>query len=314
MPDAAGFVLRRLLTLIVTLLLSSFVVFGALYLAPGSPLALLTGGRGLPPAAVQQLSAQYHLDKPFLERYWLWLTGILHGDLGRSVVFRQPVTSLIAPRIGTTLMLICGATILIVVFGVALGLLASLRKGATDTAAIAVTSVGLATPVFVTATFLLLVFGVELRWFPTVGAGSGFGDRVYHLAMPCVALAVAGAAYVARLTRSSVNAELGSEHVETARSRGIPERLVIRRHVLRNAMIPITTVVGVTVASLIAGAVVVEKAFAVDGLGSFLLDSVTNKDFASVQAITLILVALFVVVNTVVDLLYVVLDPRMALR
>jgi peptide/nickel transport system permease protein len=314
MRDAAGFVLRRVLTLIATLLLSSFVVFGALYLAPGSPLALLTGGRGLPPATVAQLSAQYNLDRPFFERYWLWLTDILHGDFGRSVVFRAPVTTLIGPRIGTTLMLICGATILIVIFGVALGLAASLRKGATDTTIIAITSVGLATPVFVTATFLLLVFGVSLRWFPTVGAGEGFGDRIYHLAMPSAALAVAGAAYVARLTRSSVNAELGSEHVETARSRGIPERLVIRRHVVRNGLIPITTVVGVTVASLIAGAVVVERAFGVDGLGSFLLDSVTKKDFASVQAITLILVALFVVVNTAVDVLSVILDPRMALR
>jgi len=154
------------------------------------------------------------------------------------------------------------------------------------------------------------VFTLTLHWFPAIGAGSGFTDRLWHLTMPAVALALAGTAYVARLTRSATNEELGREHVDTARGRGVPEPLIIRRHVLRNALIPITTVAGLTVAGLIAGSVVVENAFALNGLGSYLVTSVEQKDFPVVQAIALLLVAAFVVVNTIVDALYGLIDPR----
>jgi peptide/nickel transport system permease protein len=162
----------------------------------------------------------------------------------------------------------------------------------------------------VAAILMISVFTLGLHWFPAIGAGSRFADRLWHLTMPSVALALAGTAYVARLTRAAANEELAREHVDTARSRGIPEPLVVQRHVLRNAMIPVSTVAGLTVAGLIAGSVVVENAFAVNGLGSYLVTSVEQKDFQVVQAITLLLVAAFVIVNTAVDMLYALIDPR----
>jgi peptide/nickel transport system permease protein len=157
---------------------------------------------------------------------------------------------------------------------------------------------------------MISIFTLGLHWFPAIGAGSGFTDRLWHMTMPSIALALAGTAYVARLTRAASAEELAREHVDTARSRGIPEPLVVQRHVLRNALIPVTTVAGLTVAGLIAGSVVVENAFAINGLGSYLVTSVQAKDFQVVQAIVLLLVAAFVVVNTVVDMLYGLLDPR----
>jgi peptide/nickel transport system permease protein len=196
------------------------------------------------------------------------------------------------------------------VFGIVLGLLSAMHKGRADTAILATTTVGIATPSFVAAIVMISVFTLTLHWFPAIGAGSGFTDRIWHLTMPAVALALAGTAYVARLTRAATNEELGKEHVDTARVRGIPERQIIRRHVLRNALIPITTVGGLTVAGLIAGSVVVENAFALNGLGSYLVTSVEQKDFPVVQAIALLLVTAFVVVNTIVDSLYGLIDPR----
>jgi peptide/nickel transport system permease protein len=308
-----AFLARRLAALAATLLATSFIVYGSVYLAPGSPLTAVTGGRPLPPSTLRAISHQYGFDKPFLTRYWDWLTGVLHGDFGQSVVSHQDVSSLITPRIGTTVFLIAYAALLILLFGVALGLVSSLRKGHTDTVILATTSVGTAIPSFVAAIVLIWIFALKLGWLPALGSGSGFADQLRHLTMPAVALSLAGVAYVARLTRAAANDELRREHVETARGRGLPESYIIRRHVLRNALIPITTVAGLTIAGLVAGTVVVEQAFALNGLGSFLVQAVGQKDVPVVQAICLILVAAFIVVNTVVDILYAFIDPRIGL-
>ena len=308
------FIARRIGALAATLLVTSFIVYGAVDLAPGSPLDAVTGGRPLPPSTLHAISREYGFDKPFLIRYGDWLSGVVHGDFGRSVVFRQDVSSLIRPRIGTTVFLVTYSAVLILAAGVALGVVSALRKGTVDTVILGVTAVGTSTPSFVAAIFLIAIFTLQLGWFPALGTGSGgFVDELRHMTMPAVALALSGVAYVARLTRAAANEELRREHVDTARSRGIPERLVIRRHVLRNALIPITTVAGLTIASLIAGAVVVENAFALNGLGSYLVQAVGQKDIPVVQALCLLLVAAFIIVNTIVDLLYVVIDPRIDL-
>jgi peptide/nickel transport system permease protein len=162
----------------------------------------------------------------------------------------------------------------------------------------------------VAAIVLITIFAVDLHWFPTFGSGTGFADRIRHLTLPAVALALSYLAWVSQVTRATVTEELGREHVITARARGIRERNVLRRHVLRNALPPITAVSGLTVAGLVAGAVVAEKAFAVNGLGSFLVDAVQRKDFAVVQAIALILVTVFILTNSVVDAVNALLDPR----
>jgi peptide/nickel transport system permease protein len=309
----ARFLLRRLAMLLATLLVSSFVIFSALFIAPGNPIAVLSGGRSLPPDSVRILEARYHLDQPFLTQYWLWLKGALHGDFGISIALRENVSSLIAVRIGTTAALVLYASVLILVVGIGLGLLAGLRPGLLDTSVLAVTAISAAIPSFVAAIVLILLFSVKLMWFPSLGNGTGLFGTIYHLTLPALALATSSLAIVARVTRASVREEFGREHVQTAVSRGIPARQLIRRHVLRNAAIPITTVSGITVASLIAFAAVVERAFGLSGLGAYLVASANSKDFAVVQGISLVLVTAFVLVNVLVDFLYAVLDPRVEL-
>jgi peptide/nickel transport system permease protein len=307
------FLARRLAMLLATLLVSSFVIFSALYLAPGNPIAVLSGGRSLPPESVKVLEDRYHLNDPFLTQYWIWLTNALHGDLGISILLRTNVSDLIVQRAGTTAGLVLYSAIIIVILGVGLGLLGGLKPGWIDTSVIVTSAISAALPSFVAAIVLTLVFSVSLGWFPSLGTGTGFVDSVYHLTLPAVALALSSLAIVARVTRASVREEFGREHVQTAISRGIPYAQLVRRHVLRNAAIPITTVSGITIASLIAGAAVVERAFGLNGLGAYLVLAAGNKDFAVVQGISLVLVATFVVVNLVVDVLYAVLDPRITL-
>lgn len=300
---------ERLLALVLTLLVASFAIYGALYLAPGNPATLLAGGH-ITRSVLIAIERQEHLNQPFLIRYWYWLTSILRGNLGKSFVYRESVTSLIAGRVLNTVFLVSYAAVAIIVGGIVLGLVAALRRRL-GTAITIGTSIGLATPSFVAAIILITVFAVNLRWFPVFGAGSGFIDRLDHLTLPAIALALSWLAYTAQLTKAAVREELSKEHVETARSRGIKERHVVTRHVLRNAMIPIATVSGLTVAGLIAGDVVVEQAFGINGLGSFLVQAALQKDFSSVQAVALLLVAAFVIVNGIVDALSLFLDPRL---
>lgn len=299
--------------LIGTLLVSSFVIYSALYLAPGNPIATLTGGRTPSPEAIKTLEERYHLNDPFLVRYWDWLVGVLHGDFGVSIPLRQDVSTLIGERIGITLGLVVYAAIIILILGIGAGILAALRPGLIDSSVIVASTISAALPSFIAAIVLLLVFSVQLGWFPAFGPGEAGLDRIYHLTLPAIALALASLAIVSRVTRACVRDELKREHVQTATSRGIPRHLVIRRHVLRNAAIPITTVAGLTIASLIALSAVVERAFALNGLGAYLIQASLSKDFAVVQGISLVLVVAFVVTNTVIDILYALLDPRVKL-
>jgi peptide/nickel transport system permease protein len=300
----------KLAGLLVTLVASSFLIFSSLYLAPGDPVATLSGGRTLPPEAVQALRHQHHLTDPFLTRYLAWLGDLVHGDPGQSFAFSTGVADLIAARATTTALLVVMASGLIVGLGVTLGLAAGIRGGLLDKGVLLATVIGQAVPSFVAAIALIWLFAVQLGWFPAIGSGSGLAGRVQHLILPAVALALAQLAYVARITRAAAREQLSSEHVETARARGLAPSQITRRHVVRNAMIPIVTVSGLTVVGLLTTTVVVERAFNLDGVGSLLVEAVVRKDFAVTQAVSLLLVTAFVLVNTLVDLLYGVLDPR----
>jgi peptide/nickel transport system permease protein len=306
----ASFLLRRLAGLVLTLLVASFVIFAALYLAPGNPLAFLTKGRSVSPEALARIKAHYHLSAPFLERYWLWLRDVLRGRLGESITSHEPVWSLIKVRAPVTLLLAAYAGILIVFGGIGLGWLASLGGRFVGTIAGALATVGLATPAFVAAIVLVSIFSVDLGWFPVFGSGHGFGNELWHLTLPAIALALPLVAYVARITQASIRGELGSEHVETAVARGLPTHLINRRHIVRNAFIPISTAGALAVTGLLAGMVVVEQAFGLSGIGSLLLKAVDQGDFAVVQAAAMLFVAAFVVVNMAIDVLYVLIDPR----
>ena len=307
------FVVRRMAMLVMTLVVASFAIYSAMYLAPGNPIAALLGGRTPTPEAIAVLEERYHLNDPFFVRYFRWVGGALHGDFGVSIQLRQEVSTIISQRIGTTVQLVIYSSLIIIVFGIALGLLGGLKKGVLDNAVIGITTVSAAVPSFVASILLLSVFAVNLGWFPALGTGDGFIDQLKHLTLPAVALAFSSIALVARITRSAVREELSREHVQTAISRGIPYPAIVRRHVVRNAAIPITTVVGITVASLFAASAVVERAFSLNGIGSYLIQAALSKDIAVVQGISLVIVTVFVVVNAIVDFLYAVLDPRVSL-
>jgi peptide/nickel transport system permease protein len=307
------FLVRRLLMLLASLLAASFVIFAALYLAPGNPITALSGGRALPPASLRVLEQRYHLNQPFFAQYWYWLDNALHGNFGLSITLQENVSSVIAARMWTTGGLVLYAALIILVVGIGSGVLAALRPGFADTSVLVSTAVSAAVPSFVAAIVLIALFSVKLRWLPALGNGTSFWSNVQHFTLPAIALAMSSLAIVARVTRAAVREEAAREHVQTAISRGIPARQLIRRHILRNAAIPITTVSGITIASLIAIAAVVETAFSLNGLGAYLVQAAESKDLAVVQGISLVLVAAFVVINAIVDLLYAVLDPRVTL-
>ncbi|MFG2938668.1 ABC transporter permease [Streptomyces sp. NPDC048282] len=309
------FVARRAAMLVVTALVASIAIYGALFIAPGDPATLLIGG-GKPPSPrlLAEIHRQYHLDDPFVQGYWRWLTGLLHGDAGQSLTYKDSVTRLITERIGNTAFLVAYAAVLIVVPGIGLGTLAALRGGAADTLVTVVTTALMAVPTFVMSVLLIWWLSVQWGWLPAYGAGTGFTGRLEHLTLPAIALATAWLAYVAQVTRQAVRTELAAEHVETARSRGIPERFVVRKHVLRNAAGPLLSVSGVAVAGLIAGCSVVEQAFGVNGVGALLIQSAAKQDLAVVQALALITVVVFVTVNTLVDVAAAALDSRVSLK
>ncbi|MFF9213078.1 MULTISPECIES: ABC transporter permease [unclassified Streptomyces] len=306
------FVAARVVGLVVTLFIASLVVFGALYAAPGSPLTYLTHGRTMSPDAIAAIRAEYHLDDSVGQQYLRWLSGVVRGDFGTSVIYHQPVSSLVASRAVTTALLVLMAAAIVLVLGLAIGTLAGLRPGWLSRSAMAGATGVMAVPTFVGAVVLIIVFAVDLEWFPVFGAGRAGLDMLHHLVLPALALALASVAFVARLTQTAVRQELTADHVQTAISRGLPRGAVVRRHVLRNAAMPVLTVAGLTIAGLIAGSVVVEQVFQLGGLGQFLVNAVQQKDFPVVQAICLLYVAAFIVLNTLIDIAYTLLDPRVS--
>ncbi|MFG2294497.1 ABC transporter permease [Streptomyces sp. NPDC048603] len=309
----AVFALRRVAEMAATLFVASFVVFGAMYLAPGSPASFLLAGRSASPEALAAINDRYHLDDPFLVRYFHWLGDMLQGDFGRSLTYRTDVSRLLADRLPTTLLLIAMALVVVVAAGLFLGRLSAVRGGATDSAVLVGTTFAVGTPSFVAAVLLQGLFAVNLGWFPSSGAGDGFADKLWHLTLPAIALALYLIGMLARVTRSAMLEALDSEHVTVARSRGVPERQVIRRHVFRNSLGTVLTTGGLIVSTLLVCTILVETAFSVGGIGQLLELSTTTKDFPTVQAISLIIVALFMAVNLLVDLALPLVDPRVTL-
>jgi peptide/nickel transport system permease protein len=310
------FLLGRLAALVTTLAVASVAIYGAMFLTSGDPATLLVGGGKPPsPAVMAAIHRQYHLDDPFLSRYWRWLTGALHGDFGTSLAYRDSVNHLISARIGDTLILVGYATVLILAAGIGLGMVAALRGGAVAILATAGAAGAMAVPTFVAGALLGYLFGVKLAWFtPTGDGGGGFGALFGSFTLPAVALALAWVGYVSQVTQASVGAELRSEHVATAEARGIPRAGLIRRHVLRNAAGPVIAVSGVAVAGLIATTSIVEKTFGISGIGGLLVDAAAKQDMATVQTVSLLMVAAFIILNTVIDLVTTLLDPRIRTR
>jgi peptide/nickel transport system permease protein len=309
------YAVKRLLVVVPLLLMTSFVVFSFIWLAPGDPATMLLGGHSASAATLAAIDARYHLHDPFFMQYAHWLGGALHGDLGQSIAYKDTVWSVVSGRLVPTLELGVYATAIVLLFGLVLGIVSALRRGGPlDLSLSTVTLVLSSISAYVSAIVLISLMSVQLGWFPVSGLGQGFGDRLYHLTLPAIALAASLVALVARVTRSSMLRVLDEEFVENCRGRGFSERRVVLRHALRSAIVPVLTVSGLAAGYLISGAVLVEYTFGLNGLGALLIEAVRNKDFAVVQAVALIFTTAFILINLAVDLLYGLVDPRVRLE
>ena len=313
------FLLRRFATLLLTLLCASGVVFVVLDVLPGNAAQVLLGPDAAP-EAVAELAVQLGLDQPPLQRYGQWLAGLLRGDWGDSYAYGSPVSELIAERLWLTVPLALLAMALATVLALSAGIYAAAhhRKGG-DIGVMVLAQIGIAIPNFWFAILLILLFSVQLQWFSAGGfpgwsEGDGDGGGVWPalkaLALPALSLAVVQAAILARITRSAVLDVLREDFVRTARAKGLSRRAALWRHVLRNALIPVVTVMGLQFANLLAGTIVVENVFYLPGLGRLIFQSIANRDLIVVRNCVMLLAAMVVVVNFVVDVLYAAIDPR----
>ena len=313
------FLLRRFATLLLTLLCASGVVFVVLDVLPGNAAQVLLGPDAAP-EAVAELAVQLGLDQPPLQRYGQWLAGLLRGDWGDSYAYGSPVRELIAERLWLTVPLALLAMALATVLALSAGIYAAAhhRKGG-DIGVMVLAQIGIAIPNFWFAILLILLFSVQLQWFSAGGfpgwsEGEGDGGGVWPalkaLALPALSLAVVQAAILARITRSAVLEVLREDFVRTARAKGLSRRAALWRHVLRNALIPVVTVMGLQFANLLAGTIVVENVFYLPGLGRLIFQSIANRDLIVVRNCVMLLAAMVVAVNFVVDVLYAAIDPR----
>ncbi len=307
------YVLRRLFAFAVSLLAASVIIFLVLEVLPGDP-ALLILGVNAQPDTLAALRAEMGLDRPALVRYLAWIADFSRGELGVSHTYGVPVARLVAERLSITMPLALGAFVLSTLVALPLSVLAASRRGrAADYGVMAFAQIGLAIPEFWFAILLVLLFAVRLGWFPSGGfAGweAGAGAAVWSLLLPAVALAVSQAAILARVTRSSVIEAMSADYVRTARAKGVSEAAILFRHVLRNALTPMVTIMGLQLAFLLAGVIVVENVFFLPGLGRLLYQAVSQRDVIVVRDVVLLLVAMVVAVNFVVDVAYAVIDPR----
>lgn len=307
------FAVRRFIVLLATLVAASAIVFVVLEVLPGDA-ALLILGTEAQDDTLAALRVQLGLDRPAGERYLDWLVGMATGRTGVSHTYAVPVAELIGERLAVTVPLAFAAFVLSTVIAVPLGMFAATRRNRPgDYGVMAFSQVGMAIPNFWFAILLILVFAVWLGWLPAAGFpgwGDDFAGSLRALLLPAVALALPEAAILARVTRSAVLETLGADYVRTARAKGLAERTILTGHVLRNALIPMTTILGLQFAFLLAGSIVVENVFALPGLGRLIYQAVTQRDIVVVRDIVLFLVALVVCVNFLVDLAYALIDPR----
>ena len=305
------FLVRRVAAAVALLVLLSFGAFCLLQLAPGNPVDTLLAGRPRTPAIVRSLEATYHLTGPFLERYADWAGGAIHLDFGQSVTAHEAVANVLSRRAPLTIELALFAFVLVLIFGVPLGIIAAARRTTgSDRAIVGASVVGVGVPPFVTGILLIDAFAVSLGWLPSFGPGSGGAQRLQHLVLPAIALALTAIAIVVRVTRAAMIRELEQDYVVFARARGVPATTVIVRHALRNALIPLVTAAGLVLGYMITGAVLVEQVFALPGIGSLLVSSANSKDLPTLQGVVLVVGVVIIGLNLLTDLLYLVIDPR----
>lgn len=307
------FLLKRLATLVGTLIGASVIVFLVLEILPGNAAQMLMGPDA-DPSAVAALATKLGLDQPAWTRYWQWIGGLLTGHLGDSYTYGSPVLDLILERLQLTIPLAFMAMAFTTVIALLVGVTAAARHNKLgDVGLMGLAQVGVAIPNFWFAILLILLFSVKLQWFSAGGFdgwGEGIGAGIKSLLLPALSLAVVQAAILARITRSAVLEVMREDFVRTARAKGVGQRAVLWRHVLRNALIPVVTVMGMQFSELLAGTIVVENVFYLPGLGRLIFQAISNRDLVVVRNCVMLLAAFVVIVNFVVDVLYAVIDPR----
>lgn len=299
------YIVRRLLLTIPVVFGVSLIVFSIIRLIPGDPARALAGVNATP-EYIQQIRDRYGLDDPIHVQYGRFMKGLVTGDLGTSTFSRRPVTTEIGERFPRTLTLASISLLISTIVGVSAGIVSATRRNSLfDNVSMFVALVGVAAPVFWMALMLQLLFAVQLRWLPATGMGG-----IRHLILPAITLGMASAALMARITRSSMLDVLKQDFITTARAKGLAERVVVYKHALKNALIPVVTVLGLQFGILLGGAVLTETVFAWPGVGRLLVDAILRRDYPIVQGTVMLLAFLFVIINLVVDVIYAFLDPR----
>ncbi|KQQ50966.1 ABC transporter permease [Plantibacter sp. Leaf314] len=309
----ARYLVSRILSSLFVLFVLSVLVFSMVRVIPGDPLSAFADPSNPDPAALDALRTELGLDRPWLTQYLVWLLGVLQGDFGRAITVPNEVSNLIAQRLPLSLTLAVMATLFGTVLGIPAGVLAATRwRRAPDNTVRGLSFVLLATPPFVLGTVLILVNSLTLR-LPLVGTAGASGDPlrlVGVLVLPALLIGLVLAAIVARYTRGTLLDTLGQDFVRTARAKGASPSRLVGRHALRNALIPVTTVIGIELAALVGGTVVIETVFALPGMGSLLLTGIRSSDYPIIQATVLLIGAVYVLINFIVDLIYPLIDPR----
>jgi peptide/nickel transport system permease protein len=308
-----GFIFKRLLATIPVLGMVALFVFFMLRMTPGDPAAVLAGDNGTP-QQIEEIREQLGLNQSIPTQLVIWFGNLLQGDLGESFYFKKPVTQLILFRIEPTLALATVTLIITILIAVPLGVLAAYRHGSwIDRLVMGFSVLGFSVPVFVMGYLLIYIFAVELKLFPVQGYRSitdGFWPFLHRLLLPGATLSVIYIALIARITRASMLEVLDEEYIRTARSKGVKERVVLLSHALRNAAVPIVTVIGIGIALLIGGVVVTESVYNIPGLGRLTVDAVLGRDYPTIQAVILLFSFVYVFINLAVDMVYCLLDPR----
>ncbi len=308
-----GYILRRLLATIPVIAVVGIVVFLLLHLTPGDPAAVIAGDYASP-ADVERIREKLGLDRPIHVQFFTWAGAVLQGDLGTSIFSNLPVTKLIAQRLEPTIALSVSTIIFAILVAVPLGIVAAWKAGTwIDRSVMAFAVLGFSVPVFVIGYVLMYVFALKLGWFPVQGYKSiaeGFWPFLSSIALPTVALGLVYTALIARITRASVLEVLAEDYIRTAKSKGLDNTRLLLRHALRNAAVPIVTIIGIGLALLIGGVVVTESVFNIPGLGRLTIDAVLRRDYPVIQGVILVFSGVYVFVNLLIDLTYTLLDPR----
>lgn len=308
------YIIRRLLTTIPVLLGITFIVFAMVSLAPGNAINLMLGSESANAANIERIRAELGLDKPWYEQYWRYMKGLFTGDMGRSIVYRRPAADMIRERFSNTVILTVSSTLFALVISIPLGVAAAARRRSwIDYGATTLAMLGVSLPGFYLGLLLIILFGVNLGWLPIRGMASrsaSLATYIRHLILPSITLGSGLAGILTRLTRSSVLEALSQDYVRTARAKGVHQQKVLYKHALRNALLPVATTFGMQFGSLLGGAAIIETIFSWPGVGMLAVNAVKARDIPLIQGTTLVFAISFVLITLVVDIVYVLIDPR----